>query len=120
MIIGPEHLTYEKRMKDLGLFNLEKGKLRGDLINICECLKGGYQEDGARFCSGVSSNRTRGKGQKLMHRRFHLNMRENFFTVKVTKHWNRLHKEIVGNSLNISLSLGIFKPHLDVILFNFL
>ncbi|TRZ21120.1 hypothetical protein HGM15179_005981 [Zosterops borbonicus] len=100
MIMGAEHLTYEKRLKELGLFNLEKRKLRGELINVCQCLKGGCQEDGARLCSVLPSNRKRGQGQKLMHSKCHLNMRKNLFSVKVTKYWNKLHKEIVGKCLN--------------------
>ncbi|KFV75624.1 hypothetical protein N308_00136, partial [Struthio camelus australis] len=52
-------------------------------------------------------------GQKLKHRRFHLNMRKNFFTVRVTEPWSRLPREAVE-----SPSLEIFKTRLDAILGN--
>ncbi|KFV80628.1 hypothetical protein N308_12492, partial [Struthio camelus australis] len=50
-------------------------------------------------------------GHKLNHRKFHLNLRKNFFTLKATEHWNRSPREAVE-----SPSLDIFKSHLDMIL----
>ncbi|KFV80747.1 hypothetical protein N308_05982, partial [Struthio camelus australis] len=54
-------------------------------------------------------------GHKLKHRKFHLNMRKNFFPVRVTEPWNRLPREVVE-----SPSLKIFKSCLDTVLGNVL
>jgi len=109
MIRGLEHLSYEERLRELGLFSLKKRRLRGDLLKAYKYLKGGCQEDGARLFSVEPRDRSRGNGCKPKHKKFHLNIRKNFFTLRLTEYWNRLPRGVVE-------SLDIFKTHLNVVL----
>ncbi|KFO82647.1 hypothetical protein N303_13810, partial [Cuculus canorus] len=47
-------------------------------------------------------------GYKLKRGTFRLDMRENFFTMRVVRHWNRLPREAVD-----APSLEVFKARLD-------
>ncbi|KFQ98382.1 hypothetical protein N306_05093, partial [Opisthocomus hoazin] len=113
MIRGLENLSYEDRLRELGLFSLEKRRLRGDLIAAFQYLKGAYRKDGEGLFTRVCSDRTRGNSCKLKEGRFRLDIRKKFFTMRVVEHWNRLPRDPAD-----APSLAVFKARLDRALSN--
>ncbi|PKU47776.1 hypothetical protein llap_1885 [Limosa lapponica baueri] len=104
MIRGLEHLSYKDRLRELGLFSLEKRKLPGDIIAAFQYLKRAYRKAGEGLFTRSCSDRTQSNGFKLEEGRFRLDIRKKFFTVTAVRCWNWLPKEVVD-----APSLEVFK-----------
>jgi len=65
MMRGLEQLPYKDRLRELGLFSLEKRRLQGDLIAAFQYLKEAYKQEGSKLFERVDNSRTRRNGFKL-------------------------------------------------------
>jgi len=108
MIEGLEHLSCDKRLRELGLFTLEKAP--GSPYCSLPVPEGGLWEN---IFSRACCNRMRNNGFKLREGRFRLDITKKFFTLRVVKHWNGLPREVVE-----APSLETFKATLDRALSN--
>uniref|UniRef100_A0A803JG40 Reverse transcriptase domain-containing protein n=1 Tax=Xenopus tropicalis TaxID=8364 RepID=A0A803JG40_XENTR len=113
LVKGMEDLNYEVRLSRLGLFSLEKRRLRGDMITLYKYIRGDYRQLGDVLFSHKNNQRTRGHPFRLEERSFHLKQRRWFFTVRAVRLWNALPSEVV-----MADSVNAFKRGLDEFLIN--
>lgn len=100
------------RRKSLGKFHTYMYVYTCDIDPyVSRYLKEGCKEDGTKFFSVVPSTRTRDTGNKLKCKSHHLNIREYFFTLMVTKHWNTLPKDVANSPTS-----NVFKTCQDIVL----
>lgn len=108
MIQGLRSLPYGC-LRELGLFRLEKRRLRGDFITVLQYLKSDYKDGDIVLQSHM--NNMRANGFRLLLRKFQLDTRGKFFTLRTVSHWNNLPREVVDTP-----TLDSFKIWLDRVL----
>ena len=57
---GMEGISYEERLENLGLFSLERRKLRGNLIEVNKIMRGVDRVDSQKLFPSVEESITRG------------------------------------------------------------
>ena len=60
MLPGLEDLSYRERLNRLGLFSLERRRLRGDLIEVYKIMRDMERVNRQGLFPGVGESRTRG------------------------------------------------------------
>ncbi|CAM4695718.1 unnamed protein product [Lepidochelys kempii] len=75
MIQGMENLSYERRLKELGLFSLTKRRLRGDMIALYKYIRGINTGEGEELFKLSTNVDTRTNGYKLATGKFRLEIR---------------------------------------------
>ena len=109
MIRGLEHLSYEDRLRELGLFSLEKRRLWDDIIAAFQYLKGAYKQEGSQLFTRMDNSRRRGNGFKVKEGRCKLDIRGKFFSERVVRCWNSCPERLWMPRP----SLEVFKARLD-------
>ena len=109
VIRGLWHLSFEDRLRKLGLFSLAKIRLWGNLTVAFQYLKGAYKQEGDWLFTWYDSDRTEGNGFKLKEGRFRLGVRRKLFSQRVVRHWLRLPRETADvPSMEVSKAIILF------------
>ena len=108
MLPGMEGISYEERLEKLGLFSLERRRLRGDMIEVYKIMRGMDRVDSQKLFPRVEESITWGHRFKVRGVRFKGDVRVKYFTQRVVGACNSLPGEIVEADTVVS-----FKGHLD-------
>jgi hypothetical protein len=101
------NLSYEERLRHLGLPTLEYRRDRSDMIQVYRILTGIDDMDANTFFH-IANSTTRGHSRKLYKRRCRTNMRKNSFAYRVVDKWNSLPEPVV-----LAETMNIFKSRLN-------
>src|SRR5664279_138702 len=109
MIPGVNGLSYDNRLKRLGLWTLEERRNRSDLVEVYKMLNGLSSISYERFFKLDTVKRTRGHSLKLIKQRFRTVVRQHFFSERVVDKWNSLGDDVVSAPSLNSFKNGLHK-----------
>lgn len=108
MISGFEGKSYKERLKELGMYSVERRFLRGDMIQVFKIFKSFDNIETNKFFTVDHGSVTRGHNKKIKKRTCHLDIRKYSFGNRVVNFWNGLPQGVVSSD-----SLATFKKSLD-------
>ena len=114
MIKGLKGKTYEERLQECNLTSLTARRQRGDLLEVWKILNGKDDLDAKKMFRFAASGAVRDTRMttnplNLEHRKFRLDVRKQFFSVRTTKTWNAL-----PDNVRQAPSLDVLKQRYDL------
>lgn len=103
------HLTYQERLKSLGLPSLEYRRERADLIEVFKIMNKIDDIEKEKFFTISTYTSTRGHQLKFAKKQHRLKLRSNSFSLRVVDSWNALPESVV-----MAPSLNCFKSRLNL------
>ena len=82
---GQENRPYDERLRAMGLFSLEKHRLKGNIVAAYKYIRGVHLDLGECLFIRVPHRMTKSNGHKLLQDHLRLDIRKNFFTVQAPK-----------------------------------
>ncbi len=108
LVAGLRHLPYEERLQRLGLYSLQRRRLRADLITAFKIFKSLLDIDPNLFFLPPARRGLRGHPFKVLQGAGHRRRRGSAFSVRVVKYWNKL-----PASVFTAPSVNVFKKRLE-------
>ena len=108
LIPGMRDLSYEARLRSVGLPTLAYRRYRGDMIEMFKLTHGLYDTQVVEDFLDLKPSRARGHKYNVYKRGCRLNVRKFSFKLRVTDQWNNLPEHVVT-----ATSLNCFKARLD-------
>ena len=113
LVSGLKHRSYEEVLRKLGLFSLEKRRLR-EIIQLSTTTKREVVAKCGLASSPVQLMMDEREYLSVAPRGFRLDIRKNFFSESVVMHWSRLPKGLV-ESLEVFKSCGCGTEGCDLV-----
>ena len=103
LVEGMKKLSYPERLRKLKMTTLEQRRLRGDMIETYKIVTGRERVKITDFFElSDTGHNLRGHRFKLGQNRSRLEIRKNFFSQRVVRHWNGLPAHVVeAPSVNV-------------------
>jgi len=112
LVTGMKELSYNDRLKQLGLQHLEGRRMRSDLIETFKIVNRKYDINPELFLQLDEGDR-RGHDHKLFKKRFRLNVRKYAFLNRVIDNWNLLSASCVNCSTINTFKKQIYRLNLN-------
>jgi len=96
MAHGINKMSYEQRLEALGLYSLQRRRLRSDLIITYSILTGKERINSEQLFQKATTIDLRGHGFKLYKKRSRLDIRKYFFSQRIVDYWNKLPDDVVS------------------------